>query len=218
MPEQLTFELPVRTSTARGDFFVSEANALAVARLEDTGGWPDGKLVLAGPEGSGKSHLGQVWAEAEDAYFLTSIPAQTSLPETAMVIEIPEALSAAEEETLFHVHNHMVAHRLPLLMLARTPPARWRLALPDLKSRMEATDIVRIEPPDDALLAAVIVKLFSDRQLDIAPAVISWLVARIDRSFAEAQRVVALLDQAALAEGRAVTRALAQRVLTENDP
>ena len=214
MPEQLTFELPVRASTGRGDFFVSEANALAVARIEDTGGWPNGKLVLVGPEGAGKSHLGQVWAETQGARVLPEIAAQTTLPETALVIEMPEAFTPAGEETLFHIHNHMAAHRLPLLMLARTPPARWPLTLPDLKSRMEATDLARIEPPDDALLAAVIVKLFADRQLDVAPAVVTWLVAHMDRSFAAAKRVVSTLDQAALAEGRAVTRPFAQRILS----
>lgn len=216
MARQLVFDLPVRESRARGDFFVSEANRFAVARLEDTGGWPSGKLVLVGPEGSGKTHLGQVWAEAEGALYLSAIPVPAALPETPVAVEI-EAMGPEEEEALFHLHNHLVGHGLPLLMIARTPPAQWAVTLPDLKSRMEATDVVRIDPPDDALLAAVLVKLFADRQLAITPAVVDWLVRNMERSFAEAQRVVAALDAAALAEGRAVTRALAQRVLTRTD-
>ena len=111
----------------------------------------------------------------------------------------------------------MAAKHLPLLLIARTPPSRWPLALPDLQSRMEATDIVQIAPPDDALLAAVLVKLFTDRQLRVAPALIDWLTKRMDRSFAEAQRLVAEIDAAALSEGRAVTRTLAQRIL-DNAP
>ena len=212
MARQLAFDLPVRVSRSRGDFFVSDANARAVARLEDTGGWPNGKLVLVGPEGSGKTHLGHVWAEAENALFLPSISAQSSLPDAPVVLEIGD-FTPESEEALFHLHNHLGHQRLPFLVLARTPPAQWPLTLPDLKSRMEATDIVRIEPPDDALLAAVLVKQFADRQLAVGPSVVDWLVRNMERSFAEAQRIVAALDAAALAEGRAVTRRLAQQVL-----
>lgn len=216
MAEQLTFDLPARESRARGDFFVSEANRLAVARLDATEGWPNGKLVLVGPEGAGKSHLAEVWAEAEGATRLHPADLATlDVPAIAgpVVLDPIEELTAAEEEPLFHLHNHLAAARHPFLLVARTPPSSWPLALPDLKSRMAAADVVRIEPPDDALLAAVLVKLFADRQLAIAPEVIGWLAARIERSFAEAARVVAALDAAALAEGRAVTRPLARRVL-----
>lgn len=219
MAKQLTFDLPVRESRARGDFFVSDANALAVARLDGVGTWPNGKLVLVGPEGSGKSHLGQVWADTQGAVTL-DVSKMTDLDVTgigsAVVLEFGEVWDSAAEEAVFHLHNHMMAHGLPLLMLARTPPAQWAITLPDLKSRMTATDSVRIEGPDDALLAAVLVKQFADRQLSVSPAVISWLVTHMDRSFREARRVVAELDAEALSEGRSVTRPLAQKILGKN--
>ena len=218
MAEQLTFDLPARESRARGDFFVSDANALAVTRLDDPGTWPNRKLVLVGPDGAGKTHLAQVWAEQVGADLLE--------PEDLATIDIPaidrpvaldhaDDISSALEEAVFHLHNHLGATARPFLLIARKPPAQWDLALPDLTSRMVATDTVRIEAPDDALLAAVMVKQFSDRQLAVAPTVIDWLVRNMDRSFAEARRLVEALDRAALAEGRAITRPLAQRVLAE---
>ncbi len=222
MAEQLTFNLPTRVSRARGDFFVSEANALAVARLEAVETWPNGKLVLVGPKGSGKTHLAHVWAEAQGARGL----AVADLPGLD-VIDVKDPLfvecdtvelDGAIAETLFHLHNHMAAAKLPLLLLAQHPPAQWDIALPDLKSRMEATDIVRIEAPDDALLAAVLLKQFADRQLQVQPAVISYLVTHMQRSFAEAEWLVDALDKAALAQGRAVTRPLAQSVLDNRPP
>lgn len=216
MAEQLIFDLPVRESRARGDFFVSAANRMAVARLDATGNWPNGKLVLVGPEGAGKSHLAEVWAEAEGATRLHPADlAALDVPaiDSPVALDPIEGLTAAGEEPLFHLHNHLVGARHPFLLVARTPPSSWPLALPDLKSRMSASDLVRIEPPDDALLAAVLVKLFADRQLAVAPEIIGWLAARIERSFAEAARVVAALDAAALAEGRAVTRPFARRIL-----
>lgn len=216
MAEQLTFDLPVRTSLERGDFFVSEANALAVARLEDVSTWTSNKMVLAGPEGAGKTHLGHVWAEAQGGALLDLADIKASEVvhfATALAVEVPETLLPDEEQTLFHLHNHMAISGLPLLMIARTPPARWPLGLPDLKSRMEATDLVQIAPPDDPLLAAVLVKLFADRQLRVSPSLINWLTKRMDRSFAEATRLVSGVDAAALSEGGAVTRKVAQRIL-----
>ena len=220
MHKQLTFDLPVRTSLERGDFFVSDANALAVARLEDISTWTSNKMVLAGPEGAGKSHLGHVWAESTSGALLALSDLQAAdviHVASALAVEIPETFDTESEQTLFHLHNHMSASALPLLMIARAPPSRWPLALPDLKSRMEATELVQIAPPDDVLLAAVLVKLFADRQLRVAPALIAWLTTRMDRSFAEAARLVEGLDATALSEGRAVTRKLALRIL-DNAP
>ncbi|NNE88869.1 MAG: chromosomal replication initiator DnaA [Silicimonas sp.] len=220
MSEQLTFDLPVRISLERGDFFVSDANALAVARLEGTSTWTSGKIALVGPQGAGKTHLAHVWAEAEGGALVdvgVLEAAEVVQITTPMAVEVPDHPSAEAEHVLFHLHNHLAASGLPLLLIARTPPARWPLTLPDLKSRMDATEVVHINAPDDALLAAVLVKLFSDRQLRVPPSLIAWLTKRMDRSFAEAQRLVTEVDAAALAEGGGVTRKLAQRIL-DNAP
>ena len=222
MTRQLVFDLPVKTSRDRGDFFVSDANAMAVARLEDTAGWTRGKLALVGPEGAGKSHLAHVWAEAEGGRVL-DMAALTGLDVTGvatpLAIEVADtaALPPEVEEALFHLHNHLASTGLPFLLVARRAPARWAVVLPDLKSRLEAIEVVHIDEPDDALLSAVLVKLFADRQVEVSPNLIAWLVARIDRSFAAAQRAVARLDAAALAEKRPVTRDLARRAL-DNPP
>lgn len=217
MAEQLVFDLPARTSHARGDFFVSEANRLAVRRLDATGDWPGARLALVGPEGAGKTHLALVWAEATGAAVLEGADlagAGIATIATPVAIEAGDGrFDDAGEEALFHLLNRMAAAGLPVLLVGRAAPARWPVRLADLRSRLAATDVARIAAPDDALLAAVLVKLFADRQLLVTPALIGWLVARMDRSFAEAQRLVAALDAAALAESRAVTQRLAQSVL-----
>ena len=216
MAEQLTFELPVRASLRRGDFFVSEANALALARLDAHETWPNGKLVLVGPEGAGKTHLAHVWAGDATAKMITAqdlcaldVGAVTS----PMVVDDADQTAPDDETALFHLHNHLAAMGLPLLLTGRTAPSRWSTALPDLRSRMEAAEVARIDPPDDALLTAVLMKLFNDRQLIVSPATIAWLTTHMDRSFSAALRVVADLDARALAEGRKVTRDLAQEIL-----
>ena len=217
MAEQLTFQLPVRASRDRGDFFVSAANALAVSRVEGTESWTRGKLALIGPEKSGKSHLAHVWCEAEGAWITNPnalLVADLSAIDTPVAVEIGDgAMETAEEEALFHLHNHLTAFNLPLLLIGREAPARWPIALPDLKSRLEAIEVVRIEPPDDELLAAVLVKLFADRQLQVAADLVGWLVPRMERSFAECERIVTALDAAALSERRKINRSLAREVL-----
>ncbi|MCY1128510.1 DnaA/Hda family protein [Frigidibacter sp. RF13] len=219
MPRQLTFDLPVRTALGRDDFFVSPANALAVAMIDAPESWPLGKLLLVGPEGSGKSHLATVWAGQAGAATLGAVEVEGNDPDAlakgALVIEDAERIAgrAVAEETLFHLHNMMLARGHHLLLTARKEPRNWGLALPDLKSRLEGTALVRLEPPDDALLSAVILKLFADRQVQVPPTLVPYLVTRIDRSFAAARELVAELDARALALGRPVSRALAAELL-----
>lgn len=211
---QLAFDLPARPALGRGDFYVSPANAHAAAAVADWRRWPAGKLALAGPEGAGKSHLVQVFAAEAEALVL---PPAAPLPPPGANVAVEDvdrlAGDPAAEEALFHLHNHVLAHGGRLLVTGRSPPARWRLTLPDLASRMQGTPLVRIEAPDDALLAAVLAKHLADRQIRPAADLIPWLLPRMTRSFAAAADLVARLDALALAEGRAVNRHLAARIL-----
>lgn len=220
MTGQLAFDLPVRPALGRGDFLVAAPNALALAAIEADGEWPQGKLVLVGPAGAGKTHLAHVWAAAAGARVITGAElAEADIPALALAgrVAVEDADRIAgdreAEAALFHLHNLLLAEGGRLLLTARTAPRRWGLSLPDLASRVEAASVAAIEAPDDALLAAVLVKLFGDRQLAVAPALIPYLVARMERSFDAANRLVAALDAAALAAGRPVTRALAAAVL-----
>ena len=217
MGEQLTFDLPVRPALGREDFFVSPANALAVATLDQPELWPNGKLLLIGPEGAGKTHLAMVFAARTGAQVIgAGNLAAADLPEAAaLVIENADTVAGdtAAETALFHLHNHMTGRGGLLLLTAARAPRDWGLTLPDLQSRMEATASATLLPPDDALLGAVLVKLFADRQLQVAPGFIRWLVRRIDRSFATARAVVAALDAEALATKRPINSTLAATLL-----
>lgn len=221
MPRQMVFDLPVRQARGREDFFVAPANALALATLDAPEAWPAGRMLLIGPEGAGKSHLAAIWAEDQGgapvlaARALCDADAPRLALAGAAVIEDVQQLAgqAAGEEALFHLVNLCAAEGARLLMTSDAPPRDWGLALPDLRSRLEATAAVRIAPPDEALLAAVLVKLFADRQMVVPQSLISWLVTRMDRSLGQARRLVEALDARALAEGRAITRTMAAEVL-----
>ena len=217
MTRQLSLDLPPGgAAMGEGDFFVSAANAQAHAMLTQAAPWPQGKLALVGPAGSGKTHLARIWAARSGAVILPAVAVAALTrpgPGAAIAIEDAQTLPRAAEEALFHLHNHLAATGGRLLLTADRPPVRWDIALPDLASRMQATTVVRLGDPDDALLFAVLAKLFADRQLAPEPGVVPWLVARIERSHAAATAAVEALDRAALDSGRAITRALARQVL-----
>ncbi|MEX0285473.1 MAG: DnaA/Hda family protein [Paracoccaceae bacterium] len=219
MAEQLSFDLPVRRALGREDFFVSPANALAVTLIDTPQTWIAPKLVLYGPQGSGKTHLAHVWATAMDGKVVAAADLPNAdlpaLIQTPLAIEdVPDIRSNdAAQTALFHLHNMTQAERQPLLLTGRAEPGQWDLPLPDLQSRMAGTQAVALSPPDDALLTAVLAKLFADRQIVPRRDVIPYLIAHMDRSFEMAARIVTALDLAALRESRSLSRPLAAQEL-----
>ena len=104
-----------------------------------------------------------------------------------------------------------------MLVATREPPARWKNRLPDLKSRLGAAPNIRIDAPDETLIAAVMVKMFADQQMDVGAEVLTYLLNRMDRSFAAARLLVERLNNASLATRRGITVPLAREVLENLD-
>ena len=192
---QIALPLAYKAADGERDFFVSDANAHAVAYLDRWPDWPRPVALLVGPEGSGKSHLARIFARQTGAEVIDDLG------------------GPGDDEALFHAWNR--AGERPLLLVSRTPPSVWAVRLPDLKSRLAATPQVAIEAPDDALLVAVMAKQFRDRGLKVGPDVVAYVLARMERSFAKVAEVVEQLDAAALAAGRAVTVPLARAALAD---
>lgn len=217
MTPQLVLHLGHRVAMSAEDFLVADSNAAAVAWIDRWPNWPGPALVLTGPAGSGKTHLAQVWRARSGAALLPASalgradPVQMLGGRVHCVLERPD--TGVQEVALLHLYNILRERGGSLLLTAEAPVARWRVALPDLRSRLLAAPAVEIRPPDDVLMAAIIAKLFDDRQLRVGQDVIAYLIVRIERSFAAARRAVALLDAAALAEKRPVTVALARQTL-----
>jgi chromosomal replication initiation ATPase DnaA len=219
--EQLNLDLPSKAAMGRGDFLGAPSNALALGAIENPAGLPAGLLVLTGPEGSGKTHLGQVWAARAGAVQVTpaalpgALPALLEGPRAVLIDDAEGIARTPAEEALFHLVNHLRGTG-EILLCARRPVRDWGLALPDLVSRLTAAAHVALQEPDEALLGAVLVKLFADRQLHVQPALIDFLLSRMERSLGAAGGMVARLDALALRLKRPVTRALAQEMLAED--
>lgn len=218
---QLPLDLGYLSALGREDFLVAPSNEAAVKWLERWPDWPRPTLALHGPLGSGKTHLAHVYTtRARAAGVVTAFVEPMTLDVATVPDRVGDARAVvvddanqAPEQALLHLYNLVAERRGHLLIVATEPPSRWPVALADLRSRLLAAPAVAVSAPDDALLSAVLVKLFADRQVTVAADVIGYLVTRIERSFAAARAAVAVLDAAALAEKRAITAPFARRVL-----
>ncbi|MGO9421609.1 hypothetical protein [Roseiarcus sp.] len=221
-PRQLTLDWPHQPSFAPEDFLPAPSNREAFDAIARWPDWTSRMLLLVGPEGSGKSHLAALWARKAAAI---TVPAdrlgeaeiKACAESPAVLIEDADRVGEGEA-LLFHIVNAAVQNQSSALITARAAPDGWGLQTPDVLSRLRLAPLVRLGAPDVELTEAVLLKLFSDRQLQVEPRVVAFIAPRIERSLAAAREIVAALDREALSRGRRVTRAMAAEFLREAPP
>lgn len=213
---QLPFAFEAKRSYARADFVPGAANEEALALIEAWPAWPGRVCAVWGSQGSGKTHLAEIWRSLAQASALPvrelSVEMVADLvPGQAYVIDDADAVEGGA--ALFHLLNFINQSNGWLLMTGVEPPQRWWTQVPDLHSRLTAVPGVALQAPDEALIARVLLKLFGDRQLKLPEALIDYLVPRLRRSFAEAERIVVLIDTLSLQQKRNVSVDIGSRAL-----
>ncbi|MEM8794140.1 MAG: hypothetical protein AAGE61_01130 [Pseudomonadota bacterium] len=217
IPVQLTLGLPFEERLGLEDFIPGSANEQALDFLQSFPDWPARVVLLIGPEGSGKTHLSAIWADLAGAqrHRAKNLRFETMaewLSSGALVLEDADCHDL-DETALFHLVNDVRSGAGYLVITASEPVSAWGLTVPDLLSRLRAAVPVVIGAPDDTLLRQVIVKQFADRQIAVEPDLIEFLASRLERSLDAVRRVVALLDEAAIAQRRKITVRFASAVL-----
>ncbi|MBO0662338.1 hypothetical protein LQ948_06385 [Jiella sp. MQZ9-1] len=216
MARQLPLELPHHPSLARDDLVVSAANRLVVDAIDAWPDWPHPVLLVSGPPGSGKSHLACVWAGEAGAVTADrdTVGEIIAMRDFRVVVDDVDA-GKLDEPTLFSLVNAARLGGGSVFLTSRSLPSAMTVAMPDLRSRLAAATAVLLGAPDDSLLTGVLAKLFADRQLEVEPGALRYLVERMERSLDAARRIVAAVDREALAVKGRVTRPLLRRVLEE---
>lgn len=218
-PKQIPFDLGHREAFEREDLWVTDANVDAVSWIDKWPAWGAPVLVVYGPAASGKTHLARVWQKTAaaievDANMLLHLRGANDFPEASFIDDVETFIGDEEAETaLFHAYNRAKEEGAHMLLTAECAPKEWKFKLPDLKSRVLAAPAVAIAPPDEQLMAVVLTKLFSDRQIFVSQDVVQFILPRIERSFAALRALVADIDQKALAEKRPVTIPLVREIL-----
>jgi DnaA regulatory inactivator Hda len=208
---QLPLDLGHRPALGQDDFLVAASNADAVGWIDKWPLWGAHALALHGPPGCGKTHLVHVWQAASGACRVEAAGLRAghvdglALAGAAVVVEDADQGGGVDEIALLHLFNLLKEQDGTLLLTGRQPPGRWKIELPDLRSRLAAVPVAAIRSPDDALLQAVVVKMFHDRQLQVDPDVVTYLLPRMERSFEAARQLVERIDRQALVEQRRIT-------------
>ncbi len=219
--EQIPLDFPSRPAMGREDFLVGTANASAATMIDQWPAWGAPAAILNGPAACGKSHLAAVWQQQSGAENIN--PQQLdklALDDIAacaphIVIDGVDLWigDKASEVPLFHLYNMAKENGTSLLLTMRSSPGALSFALPDLASRLRAAPLSRIDPPDDDLLGALLVKQFYDRQLPVGAEVIQYILPRMERSFAAARDIVQKANEMSMSQKRPATTALMREVL-----
>jgi chromosomal replication initiation ATPase DnaA len=230
--EQLVFDLPFRPALDRENFLVSDSNFRAVDTIDN---WPsysgsetDYVKIICGPPACGKSHLAAVWGLKTGAYIITGTDLHLHaldklMDEKALVVDGVENIrrdlltQSANEEILFHLINNARQRRYPLLLTANMAPGHLQIELADLKSRLSALVVATMLPPCDMLMRAVLVKLFTDRQLKTDEKVVAYLVSRLERSFLSLNEIVSKIDRTTLSRKVPITVPMVREIIALNN-
>ena len=223
---QLALNFPHRPSLGREDFMVANCNLEAVSVIDMWPVWSYFAVCIYGPEGCGKTHLANVFAqkvalETNHPYRIPFIKADQlncnmrhSLFELSPQIVIEDIQNLHDQETLFHIYNNYRDLGGNILFTSEVAPARLNFSLPDLRSRMNIVPALEIKAPDDELLMALLIKLFADRQITPSPELLSYLLKNMRRSFSYARKLVEEIDNISLARKRAVSISIAKEAIT----
>ncbi|MEM6902906.1 MAG: DnaA/Hda family protein [Pseudomonadota bacterium] len=224
-PGQFPLPLSHVPRYGRDDYLIGAANQVAVEWVDRWPDWPGPVTSLVGSSGAGKTHLLTIWQRQSGAKSLNMAELAPDrigqLVEAAQCFSLDDAEQVAgnpiAEEGLFHLFNRLRDGGGHMLIASTAGAARWSLGLPDLASRLKTAPVIQLAPPDDAMMAALLVKQFSDRQLDLPGAVIDYMLQRMERSYGAVQALVTALDREALAKQRAITIPMVREVMDQLD-
>lgn len=222
---QIPIKFEPNTLYGRDDFMVNSCNIDAVKMIESWPDWPFFAFSLFGPKGCGKSHLAHIFAET--VAFKTKKPALVGfvkaealnlkkvkkLHDEYLCLVVENLDDKLSEESLFHLFNLYQNEGGYLFLTSSKPLSHIHFDLLDLSSRLKMVPSIAVLEPDDQMLSALVVKLFSDRQILISEETLSYILHHMERSFSYAIRLVDEADAISLSLKRAVSISIVKQAM-----
>jgi len=193
---QIALPLDIKPSPGEGSYLVTEANLQVHEQLKNWSDWPHQTAILFGPPGSGKTAMAAAFAEESGGHYL-------------------DDAADHEDVEIFHLWNRAREEKRPLLLVSGKPVAEWGAQLPDLKSRLAASLLLEIGPPDQAMIEGLLQQFFARRGLAVSGDALAYLGKRMTRSYANIHILAQKMDTAAIARKKPVTIAIARAALNE---
>ena len=221
--EQLTFDIGFQPSYTREDFLVSAENKPVLRMLDNLSLWKSHCMLLYGGRAAGKTHLANIFVNAHQGSHLIMEAKdlkEEDIPDIAAnnnYVVLENAGEGVSEVCLFHLFNFTKDSGTKLLITAEKNFMEWNLQLPDLLSRLNTAMVMSIPLPTDEMMIALLLKMFTDKQMDVGEEVLTYMVGHMERSFSAIRDIVEKTDKLSLLEHRKITIPLVKRVLSSDN-
>ena len=209
--EQSYFNYNLKPGLAIDDFFVSTSNKKAYSFILNKK-IDNKKILLIGPNKSGKTHLGKIWQKNNNAVsYENNFEIILNYKKN---IFIDDFLKNINEEKIFHLINHCSINKLTILLTSNKEVFEHNFLLKDLVSRLKTFNLLRIDLPDDDLIINLIIKLLHDKQIIIKnKEIFHYILKRIERSYEDIFLLIENIDKLSLEKKRELTIPLIKKLL-----
>ena len=183
------------------DFFVSKSNYFAFTLIEKWPKWEKNIVNIHGEKSSGKTHLANIFYKKNKAKKITEDQLNDELIKNLKIYEniiLEDFENKIDERLLYSLFNLVDRDNKYLLINSLKPISEMSFLLDDLKSRSKNCLFAKIENPDDDLVVAIMLKIFSDKQITVDKKLINFIIKRIDRSYGKISDFIYKIDELSL--------------------
>ena len=214
--DQKLLDFGITESFDENDYYVSKSNYFAKNIIEAWPKWEKKIVNLAGEKYSGKTHLSHIFKKKSNALYLYSnniedkILKKIKLSNSIIIEDLDESF---DEKLLYSIFNLVEQDNKYLLISSKKPIDTMKFTLPDLLSRLKNCIIAKIEQPDDELIYAIILKSFSDRQINLDNKIIDYIVKRIARSYSKMHEFIYKIDELSLKKKKSINFKIIKEII-----
>ncbi len=210
---QLIFKLNNIETYDPEDFYISKSNLDVSTLLKSPQDWFNKSAVIYGQKKSGKTHLLNIWSSYNNAHLINCIDVQSwndlSLNNN---VAIDDFHMLRDEEGFFHFYNSLTLQNRTILVTVDVN-SNFKIELKDLDSRFKSFTSSKIEDPEDDLLKAIIMKYFSNAQVQVDKNVVEYLLKRVDRDYEKLHNILEKINILSLQRKSKITTHLIRDIV-----